>query len=162
MARFASFMEGRMTKINTGRVVLGGVVAGIIMFFGDGILHETLLGERWAQVMAGLGRSKGHGSEGMPYFAAYDLLKGLAAVWTYAAIRPRFGAGARTALFAGAITWLLTIPVPLLGLIPMNFFGRRLPALWSIYGIIPMLIAAIVGAWLYREEGSPAPVRPSV
>ncbi len=148
-----------MVRMNTSRVLLGGVVAGIIMFFGDGILHGALLGERWAGVMAGLGRTPPHG-EGMPYFAVYDLLKGLASVWIYAAIRPRFGAGARTALLAGLVTWFLSIPVPLLGLIPMNFFGRRLPALWSIYGLIPMLIAALVGAWLYREEGAPVLAKP--
>jgi len=149
-----------MASINTGRVLAGGVVAGIIMFFGDGIVHGALLTERWAGVMAGLGRAQTHGSAGMPYFALYDLLKGLSAVWIYAAIRPRFGAGPRTALLAGLVTWFLCIPVPLLGLIPMSFFGRRLPALWSIYGLIPVLIAALVGAWLYREQDAPALAKP--
>ncbi len=145
-----------MKEINVGRVVLGGVVAGVIMFIGDGVIHGSLLVQEWGRAMAALGRARTDGSGGFPYFATYDLLKGVGAIWIYAAIRPRFGPGVRTATLAGLVTWFLTVPVPLLGLIPMHYFGRRLPALWSVYAIVPMVIAAVVGAWLYREESAPA------
>ncbi len=150
-----------MNQINVGRVVLGGIVAGIIAFLGDSLVHGSLLSERWMQVMAALGRKQGEFSAGFPYFAAYDLLKGIATVWIYAAIRPRFGAGARTAALAGLAVWFLTVPVPLLGLIPMEFFGRRFAVLWSIYDIVPMVIAAVVGAWLYREGEAPPAAKPA-
>jgi hypothetical protein len=153
---FGFLAEGKMKEINIGRVVLGGIVAGVIMFIGDGIVHGSLLAQEWARAMAALGRAPADGSQGFPYFAAYDLLKGIAAIWIYAAIRPRFGPGVKTAALAGLVTWFLTIPLPLLGLLPMNQFGRRLPALWSLYSIVPMVIAAVVGAWLYREESAPA------
>jgi len=146
-----------MGGINIGRVVVGGIVAGILCFLGDGIVHGVLLKDWWAQVMAGLGRRVADPGGTHPlYFLSYDLAKALVAVWLYAAIRPRFGAGPRTAVIAAVATWVLVIPIPLLGLIPMEWFGRRFALLWSLYALIPMVIAVLVGAWIYRE-GAPRP-----
>src|SRR5207249_3963498 len=38
-------------------------------------------------------------------FLAWGFLVGIFAVWLYAAIRPRYGAGPKTALCAGAAVW---------------------------------------------------------
>jgi hypothetical protein len=141
-----------MGKMNVPRIVLGGIVAGILCFIGDGVVHGVLLKERWAQVMTNLGRQSVEDASHMLYYAVYDLAKGLAGVWIYAAIRPRFGAGPRTGVIAAVVTWFLVIPVPLLGLLPSGWFGRRFATLWSIEGLIVMVIAVVVGAWLYREE----------
>lgn len=147
-----------MGRINVRRFVLGGIVAGIICFLGDGVVHGVLLKEWWANVMAALGRNVDDPGGTHPiYFLAYDLAKALVAMWIYVAIRPRFGPGPRTAVIAAVTAWLLVIPIPLLGLIPMQWFGRRFALAWSLYGLVPMVIAMVVGAWLYREEPSPAP-----
>jgi len=149
-----------MGKLNVPKIILGGIVAGILCFIGDGVVHGVLLKERWAQVMAMLGRQQVEDPSHMLYYAVYDLAKGLAGVWLYAAIRPRFGAGPQTGVIAAVVTWFLVIPVPLLGLIPAGWFGRRFAALWSIEGLVVMVIAIVIGAWLYREEsGSPVPAR---
>jgi hypothetical protein len=44
-----------VAKINVGRVILGGIIAGIVCFLGDGVVHGVLLKERWAEVMTALG-----------------------------------------------------------------------------------------------------------
>src|SRR4030095_6901619 len=110
--------------------------AGILCFIGDGVVHGVLLKDRWAQVMANLGRT---GVQEQPahmvYYAVYDLAKALIGVWLYAAIRPRFGPGPRTAVIAAVVTWALVIPIALLGLIPSAFFGRRLALLRAIGGL---------------------------
>jgi hypothetical protein len=146
-----------MGKMNVPRIVLGGVVAGILCFIGDGVVHGVLLKERWMQVAANLGRTAVEEPPShMVYYAVYDLAKALIGVWLYAAIRPRFGPGARTAVIAAVVTWALVIPIALLGLIPSAFFGRRLALLWSIDGLVVMVIAIVIGCWLYRE-GEAAP-----
>jgi hypothetical protein len=35
-------------------------------------------------------------------------------------------------------------------------YGRRFAALWSIEGLVVMVIAIVVGAWLYREDSTSA------
>ncbi len=142
-----------MGKINVSRVIVGGIIAGVIFFLGDGVVHGVLLRDRWAEIMAALGKSSGDvGSQHPGYFITYDLLKGLIASWLYAAIRPSLGAGPGTALIVAIVVWLLVIPIPLLGLLPMNLFGRKFAAMWAFYGIVPILIGTLVAGWLYRES----------
>jgi len=136
--------------MNVKRVFLGGLIAGIVYFFGDGLVHGLLLKQQWAAILRANTQQTMHSPA---YYLPYDLLKGWAVVWIYAAIRPRFGPGPKTAVLAGFVGWLLAIPVPLLGLLPMNFFGAQFVALWSIYGVFPMTVGALVGGWIYREGG---------
>ncbi len=89
-----------MGKMNVPKIILGGIVAGILCFIGDGVVHGVLLKERWGQIMATLGRTSTANGAAMTEWVVYDLAKGLAGVWLYAAIRPRFGAGPRTATLA--------------------------------------------------------------
>jgi hypothetical protein len=145
-----------MGKMNVPRIVLGGVVAGILCFIGDGMIHGVLLKERWMQLESALGRTGSPDATSMAEWVLYDLAKGLVGVWLYAAIRPRFGAGPRTGAIAAVVTWLLVLPIAMLGFLPGTSLGRRFLAIWSIDGLVVMLIAIGVGAWLYREEGSAA------
>lgn len=140
--------------MNIQRIVIGGVVAAIICFIGDGIVHGVLLTSMWQQIAGTLKLPQGDG--GMLWFSLYDLVKGVAAVVLYALIRPRLGPGPRTAVMAGLITWGLCIPLPLAGLLPIHFFGRKFALLWSIYGLFPIVIGAVAGAALYREEAAAA------
>ncbi len=43
-----------MAKINWGRLILGGLIAAIIMFFTDGFFHERVVGADWKAVYEGL------------------------------------------------------------------------------------------------------------
>jgi len=92
-------------KINLGRVVLGGLVAGVIVDVVEYVINNIVLAEQWHSLTA----AKKMPTLGIPEAVAFDiigLIIGLAAVWTYAAIRPRFGAGPRTAVIAGLLTWI--------------------------------------------------------
>src|SRR5262249_44502654 len=76
---------GHMANMNFARILLGGLVAGVVYFIGDGLLHGKILTESWQHSMAALGRKTQGDQSGMGWFALYDLMKGLAAVWIYAA-----------------------------------------------------------------------------
>ena len=76
---------------------------------------------------------------------------GLVLVWVYAAIRPRFGPGPKTAIIAGLVLWtlvwaLLGASASLSGMITPSI--AVISALW---GVVELPIAAIAGAWVYRE-----------
>ena len=135
--------------MNIQRIVIGGLLAGLICYLGDGVVHGVLLTARWQQISASLHLQ---GDGGMLWFVIYDLLKGVASVLLYALVRPRLGPGAKTAVMAGLLVWALTIPVPLAGLLPIHFFGRKFALLWSIYGLFPVVIGAVAGAAIYRED----------
>jgi len=134
--------------MNFTRIFLGGLIAGIVYFIGDGIVHGALLHSHWTEV---LGPNADQSLHQPAYFGPYDLLKGLLAVWIYAAIRPRFRAGPLTAAVAGLAVWLACIPVPLLGLLPMKFFPASFAVRWALYAIVPTVVGAIAGAWIYKE-----------
>ncbi len=146
-----------MGRINVGRVIICGIIAGVICFLGDGVVHGVLLKDRWTEIMnaAGKGGADDVSSQHPGYFIAYDLLKGLIALWIYAAIRPSSGPGPATALKAAILVWLLVIPVPIIGLLPMQFFGAKFAVMWSIYGIVPIIVGTLVGAWMYRDAAIP-------
>jgi hypothetical protein len=149
----------RSETVNYQRVVIGGLVAGVICFIGDGVVHGVLLQARWNEIAAALHLTvtDAQRQASMPWFLLYDVVKGLGALLVYALIRPRLGPGPRTAVVAGLVTWALCIPIPLAGLLPMHFFGRKFALLWSIYGAFPVVIGAVAGAALYKEEArSPA------
>jgi hypothetical protein len=148
-----------MAKMNVPRIVLGGVVAGIICFIGDGLVHGILLRERWVRLGAALGRTSSPDLRSFVEWGLYDLAKGLMGVWIYAAIRPRFGAGPRTGAIAALVTWALVLPIALLGFLPASPIGHRFAAIWSIDGLVVMLIAIVVGASLYQEEETTGAVR---
>ena len=84
-----------MKRINFSRVLLGGILAGVLLFMADGFIHSKLLHEHWMAAMKAAGRSveaEEHGSD-MLYFAAFELLRGLALAWVYSVFRTHYGPG---------------------------------------------------------------------
>jgi hypothetical protein len=81
---------------------------------------------------------------------------GVAAVWLYAAIRPRYGAGPRTAIVAGLAVWVLShlwsgvyLGAGFTGVITPTL--AWLPVAW---GLVEAPLGTLAGAWLYREPGA--------
>jgi hypothetical protein len=72
-------------------------------------------------------------------------------VWTYAAIRPRFGPGVKTAACAAALCWGLGYLYPNLFFLVLNLFPRDMMLLATVWGLVEVIIAGIAGAWAYTE-----------
>jgi hypothetical protein len=152
-----------MSKINVGRLILGGLAAGVLMFFADGFIHEVLLHPLWIDTMTAAGRSiaedESHRARDLAFFAVHELLKGVAIAWIYAAIRTRFGAGVKTAVLAGLTVWAIMFPVPFIAEIPTGFYGPRMVTMWSLYEIVPTVVGGLVAGSLYRERAGSDPGR---
>jgi hypothetical protein len=77
---------------------------------------------------------------------------GVMALWTYAAIRPRFGPGPRTAVVAGLAVWALSYfyagVYVYAGIVILPMKLTWLPVAWSL---VEVPLATLVGAWLYKE-----------
>jgi hypothetical protein len=84
-------------------VVLGGLVAGLLIDVAEGIMEGAILGAEWRQAMQALGHLLWETGVNITPNILREFIYGLMAVWLYAAIRPRFGAGPKTALYAGSV-----------------------------------------------------------
>src|SRR5262249_42284923 len=93
-----------MGKINAGRVLLGGLVAGLIINIGNFLLNRVWLRDEMKVEFARLNLSE-PGNEYIASAVVLTFILGIAIVYLYAAIRPRFGAGVKTAICAGLMTW---------------------------------------------------------
>ncbi len=140
-----------MIKMNMGRVVLGGLVAGLVINVGEFILNMPILGSQWSDALKALNRPP---MDAAPptFFIILAFVLGIFTVWLYAAIRPRFGKGPKTAICAGMMMWLISILYPMAGMLPMNLFPKSLMITAAIWDFFELPIAALAGAWFYREE----------
>jgi len=96
-----------MGKINFGRVILGGIVAGIVGDILGYLVDGLMLAPQWAAGMKALGRPELSVSQSVA-FSIIGLVYGILMVWLYAAIRPRYGPGPQIAVLAG--DWLFGSP----------------------------------------------------
>ncbi len=147
-----------MGKINIGRVVLGGVVAGIVLDILGFLVDGVWLAPRWAAEMKNLGHS-GFSTGQMVWFNLFGIALGILAVWVYAAIRPRLGAGVKTATCAGVVMWIASALLPNLSMMwAMSLFSRHLTLYTTLGALVEMVVGTIAGAALYQEpQMAPAP-----
>ena len=139
-----------MGGINLGRVILGGLVAGLILNIGESVLNLVFLGNEWEQALRAINKSPvGGGAVGIMVVLGFGL--GITAVWLYAAVRPRYGAGPRTAVCAGLFVWTLAYAWPSLSGMPMEVFPNRLFLISMLWGLLEVPLATVAGAWLYKE-----------
>ena len=141
-----------MGKINLGRVILGGIVAGIVADILGYLVDGVWLGPAWNYQLKALGRASISSTQIM-WFNLLGLVTGIVLIWIYAAIRPRLGAGPKTAVCAGLAVWVVGTLIPNLSFMWVSgLFGRRLTAHTTLAGLIEIVVAAVAGAALYKES----------
>ncbi len=141
-----------MKSINWGRVTLGGILAGIVINVSEYLLNEVVLKAQMEEGMKALGKSMPTGATVIPVWILWSFVMGITAVWLYAAIRPRYGAGPMTAVKAGVAVWVLAqllscIAFANLGIFPLN-------GVMLVWTLVEAVVATVVGAWLYKEDGT--------
>lgn len=143
-----------MKGINLGRVILGGLLAGVVNNIAGYVINEVILRGDHDAAFKALGKAMPEGGMTMVTWAVMGFVFGIAAVWLYAAIRPRYGAGVGTAVRAGVAVWFfssvyMTIVMTNLGVFALNATSVCLE-------LVAGVIATVAGAWLYKEDGAAA------
>lgn len=139
-----------MSRINVGRVILGGLVAGLVINAGETVLNVFVL----AQAMEDSLKARNLpavGGSAIAGFVGFAFLLGMVTVALYAAIRPRFGPSAKTAVFAGLFVWYFAYAYNTTGLILMGFFPAKVALVGMMWGLVEIVLASIAGAWVYTE-----------
>src|SRR5213595_2082637 len=130
-----------MGRINWGRVVVGGLLAGVVLNVVDYVFYGVMMKQDLAAAMQGLGKQPGAMDSLVPLFVALDFVTGIGLLWVYAAIRPRFGPGAKTAVIAGVAVWFFIGLLHALGEAPMQLMPQRLYTLTTCVALIQMPVA---------------------
>jgi len=139
--------------LNTKKVVAGGLVSGVVIIVIDFIVNFMLGARMKAEADAfkpGVADQMMQGSA-IASSVIMDLVLGIALVWTYAAIRPRFGPGPRTASFAAILFWLLGL-IFNAGYRQMGMMSAGLWWTFAIIWLVSFLIAGQAGAAIYSED----------
>ncbi len=136
--------------MNYARILIGGLVCGLVLSIGEFVLNSVLLKEQMEEFMRRCGFTPPD-PKAMVILFAITFLLGIFIIYVYAAIRPRYGPGPKTAICAGLLAWFCVYfynnAVGLaLGFVPVNVFMIAI-----IWGAVQYSLAALAGAWLYRE-----------
>lgn len=142
-------------QINWKRVVRGGLVWAVVYGGLGAPLMVLFMAREFMNELAALGRplelSVGLIAFLVPFGIAFTVAWGMAAVWLYAAIRPRYGPGPKTAVAAAVAVWFLSVAAPLSHLVVFGVTSIRFAAI-DISGELILIVAAtLVGARQYRE-----------
>ena len=143
-----------MEKMNGVRVIAGGLLAGVVINVCEYVVNGVLLKDRWAAAMQALGRPAENSSLEMAAFLVWGFLVGVFAIWLYAAIRPRYGPGPKTAAIAGVALWVLGYLVNSIPVAAMHLFPRHPLAYRAAAGLVAIVAGTLLGAWLYKEADS--------
>jgi len=142
-----------MEQINWSRVILGGFVAGLIMNVGEFLLNVVILAKELEEATRKLNLPT-PGGDFIAKAVVLVFIPGIVAVLVYAAIRPRFGAGPKTAVIAAVIVWLLAYVYQSLLSAAMGMFPLSLTLIGLGWGLVELMLATLAGAWLYKESGA--------
>ncbi len=141
-----------MGRINGKRIVLGGIVAAVIVNVGEGLLGLLLKRDYEAAIRALGIRMEPDLATLLPI--AWSFVVGILAIWLYAAIRPRYGPGPRTAVRAGLALWAFSTVTFSVAMASLRIFPARLMAMATAWSLVEIIVAVVVGASLYREDST--------
>jgi hypothetical protein len=115
------------------------------------VLYGVWLRPDFAATMQALGKSPSAMDSLVPLFVVVDFVYGIGLVWLYAAIRPRYGAGVKTAVIAGVAVWVFISLLRSISEAPMGLFPQRVYTLGTCVTLIEYAIAGAAGAYFYKE-----------
>ena len=142
--------EGTMGRINLGRVVLGSLIAGVVINAFEFVLNGVVLADQWPELMKSINRPA-LGMNEIIAFNVFGFVSGLVAIWTYAAIRPRFGEGPKTAMIAALLTWVTVYVLADSAPTIMGIFPMPMTLMLVGVGLVEFVIATLAGAYFYKE-----------
>lgn len=139
-----------MRGIHIGRWVGGGLAAGIVIWLLEGLASLVYANHMQAALEAH-GLAMAMNASTVVVSLLMSCLLGVVLVFLYAAARPRFGAGPTTAVIVAVALWAGGQVPTLVGYGMLGLFPSRLLAVWAVVGLAELVVAGLVGGWIYRE-----------
>jgi hypothetical protein len=139
-----------MGGINTGRVILGGLLAGLVFNIGETILNAVVLADSMATLAEAHNLTQ-PGPAAISVFVVLGFILGIVMVWLYAAVRPRLGPGPKTAAMIGVVVWFFAYMISTVGMVVMGMASANMAVLILVWGLVELVLAALAGGWAYKE-----------
>lgn len=145
----------RKSGTNWSRVVAGGLVWAAVYSIIGGIAMVLFFARELLAELELLGRPLELNRDSVFFLSVFGVVFtvawGIATVWFYAAIRPRYGPGPKTALIAAVGVWLLSLVAPLSHLAAFGIASPRFVAIDLPTEFVAIVAATLAGARAYRE-----------
>ena len=138
-------------RINVARVIVGGIVAGLVINASEFLLNQIILLSDMTTALARMNLPPVGGSA-IPVFIVLGFVGGITATWLYAAIRPRFGAGPKTAFVAGLFFWFVGYFWGGVAMYALHMYPARLMAIALCWELVEAIMATLIGASFYSEN----------
>ena len=139
-----------MNNLNIGRVMVGGLVAGVVLNIGEFLYNGVLM----ANEMKAFNAQHNFAEAGGSFYLMATLLTfvlGIVIVLSYACIRPRFGPGVKTAIIACLFPWFYLCFYMGYFFVAVFAMPTRSYVIGMVWCLIEYGLASIVGAALYKE-----------
>ncbi len=131
-------------------ILIGGLIAGVIISVTDIAMFGAVLKAPMERAMKVLPKPRILDWQ-IPWYISLDFVAGIAIIWLYGALRPRYGAGAATAAKAGMIGWFFASLWITLNQWPMNLMPLNLTVIIVAVALVQWTLAAVLGARFYKE-----------
>ena len=141
-----------INQIRIGRLLIAGLVAGLILNVGEAALHAGILGDATTAAYTALNRTIVPNPLNLASLIGVTFVQGIVMTWLYAMIRPRLGSRFAAAACAGLAAWLFSslysavyLHSGLSGLFPLDIVW--VPVAWELieYPLAALAAAAIYG-----------------
>ena len=139
--------------INTGRVVAGGALTGLLYNVFDMAWNFTVLKADGLAMVTRLNLNPAVVTDPAAQipWVVVDFVLGFLTIFIYAGFRPRFGPGMKTAVIAGFMPWTVAVAL-FCGLASMGVVTEAMVIKSSLLTIVNVVVGSIAGAAIYKES----------
>jgi magnesium-transporting ATPase (P-type) len=139
-----------MKKINIVRLLLGGLVAGIVVDILGYLVDGLWLQQSWSDEMLALGKNEFSNTQ-IVQFNIIGIVFGIVAILIYVGFRPLFGANWKTAIYAGVTAWIIGVLLPNSSfMLVTELFSKHLALNTTAGGLVEAVAGTVAGAALYK------------
>ena len=135
--------------LNTGKVVMGGLVAGVVGNLLDYVFQGILMRPDFELMQQRLNLDPAKANNPVPWIVV-DFIIGFLLIITYVGFRARWGPGPKTAIFAGLIVFV-SIAAMMGALATIGIFAIDTYMKGSALSLVSVMSASLAGAYVYKE-----------
>ena len=135
-------------KINKRRLVLCGLLSGLILNAGETYLNGPMLADRWSETMQALNLEP-VGPIAVLYFFVMNFLLGIGLIWIYLIYSVKYGRGYRSVLYAAVTVWFLVWVWTYMANWVLKMYSASIVIPSIIWGFFEVSLAAIAGSFIY-------------